>query len=126
MDKTDFVSRIKLAVNDASVTGVLAYLKSPPGRKPSDAARELSAWFNQLSQSDREAVERVVKFSVRTTTFSMLTILDGTKSIWNESESDLNKLQLTHQTPTGPVELNAEQGEYLHDLFGAVVPFLGF
>lgn len=112
MDKTDFVSRIKVAVNDSSVTGVISYLKNPPGRKPPDGVRELSTWFNQLSQADRDAVKPVIRFSIRSAIFSMFSVLDGTKSIWNESESESNKLQLTQQSPTGPVELNAERDEY--------------
>ncbi len=118
MNPSEFVEALKSEVRDAAATDTIAQLRSPSGRRPSEAIRKLSAWFNQLSESDQRAVAEVASMAAHNAVFGFLCVLDGVRSIEDgdqQGEIELNYVQADRSN----VRLNPPSGDPLHDIINA-------
>ncbi|WP_020481193.1 hypothetical protein [Methylomonas sp. MK1] len=116
MNSEEFVNAIKIVVRDASISGSLKILTKPAGRKPDRKLVELSTWFNELSYSDKEMLEKVIKYVADISVFSFFSVLDGVAVI--ENEQDKGDLELYYVKGSERFLLN-EPSNPLHDIFNA-------
>ena len=115
MTSEKFIERIRQAVYEPSVKGVIGLLQSPPGRQPSQSLAALSQWFNQLPIDEKQQVQATIRLAVRQAVFDMLAVLDGVSSI--DDAEERGTLELRYNTERQSVLLNDPAGEFLHDLF---------
>jgi len=118
MTPSDFVDALKTEVRDAAAADTIAQIRTPSGRRPPEAIRKLSAWFNQLSESDQQAVAEVACMTAHSAVFGFLCVLDGVRVIENgerKGELELNYVR----ADAASVRLNPSSGELLHDLLNA-------
>ncbi|WP_284140760.1 MULTISPECIES: hypothetical protein [unclassified Virgibacillus] len=115
MNNEDFVKNIIEVVREESITDSVEDLIDPPGRKPSSEDIELSSWFNQLDDTDREKLIEVVKRAVDTSIFGLFAVLDGVRTI--ESDTNKGKLELFYKKDENSILLNNPKEVYLHDIF---------
>jgi hypothetical protein len=116
MNPDDFISAVVRCVHEAAVIDTISLLsEGPAGRRPATPLVELSAWFNQLPESDRERLHQVVEQAVHAALFGVLCVVDGVRPIDNPSREV--RLQLFSSCEGENKLLNAEDGEYLHDKY---------
>ena len=120
MTAEEFTRRIRQAVYDSSIEGVISLLQRPPGRRPSQTLVALSQWFNQLPVAEQEQIRATIQLAVRQAVFGMLTVLDGVRSISDAGER--GTLELRYNSEGQSVLLNDPAGEPLHDYFVKQVP----
>ena len=106
MEPREFVDAVYAAVYRTAINGVVRLLVQPPGRRPRQDIADLSAWYNELSERDRDGVQEVVRLAVDQAVFGMLAALDGSRSLGTDAELSLR---------VGDVDLTADHD--LHDLF---------
>jgi hypothetical protein len=122
MTNEEFVKRVQMSVYESTIKGALSLLENPPGRRPSPGLVKLSQWFNKLSSEDREHVRAAIQLAVGNAVFGMLVVLDGERAI-REAGEPQGLLELRYNTEDQSVLLNDPEGEPLHDIFCALVPF---
>ncbi|MCA1032997.1 hypothetical protein LCL95_18575 [Bacillus timonensis] len=115
MNNKDFVKTIIEVVREESIADSIEDLIDPPGRKPSSEDIELSSWFNQLEDNDKEKLIKIVRRAVDTSIFGFLAVLDGVRAI--ESDPNKGKLELHYKKTENSILLNNPKVEYLHDIF---------
>ena len=115
LNRVRFVDSLRIAVQDATVTGTISILSRPPGRKPDDELVALAEWFNGISFQDRQNLERVIEMTARNALFQILCVLDGAKAI--EDRPDKGTLDLRYRRSNIDISLNDEAGAPLHELF---------
>ncbi|MEZ9519640.1 hypothetical protein AB4155_08975 [Vibrio splendidus] len=111
MNNSEFITVIEDVVSTSAIEDTIDNLESPPGRKPDENLVKQSAWFNSLSDSDKNMVKNIISDAVNESVFGFLCVLDGVRSISDSDDS--NKLKLTH----GDTLLNDIENQYLHDLY---------
>jgi hypothetical protein len=118
MSPSEFVDSIKTEVRDASSSDTITQLRTPTGRRPAENLRRLSAWFNQLSESDQQTVAEIAAMASHNAVFGFLCVLDGVRPIQEGHQT--GQLQLTFVESDKPsVRLNPATGDTLHDLLNA-------
>ena len=120
MTSETFVERIRQAVYESSVKGVIGLLQTPPGRRPSQTLVALSQWFNQLPLDEKQRIQATIRLAVRQAVFGMLAVLDGVRCI--DDAEERGTLELRYNAEGQSVLLNDPAGEFLHDLFVDQVP----
>ncbi|GAA5218976.1 hypothetical protein ACFSJ3_16610 [Corallincola platygyrae] len=118
MNKQEFVDAIRLVVSKSAIEATVESMEAPPGRRPPQELVERSEWYRSLSENDRLMVSRAVSESVHEAVFGFLCVLDGVRSISDIDET--NQLTLNKGMGKNAIQLNSEDGEYLHDLYNAV------
>jgi hypothetical protein len=78
---SDFVEAVYVAVYRTAIDGVIRLLVQPSGRRPRREIADLSAWYGDLSEQDRDVVGMVVRLAVDQAVFGMLAALDGSRSL---------------------------------------------
>jgi hypothetical protein len=121
MNSAEFVCRIKQAVYEATIEGLVSLLEQPPGRRPNEKLADFSRWFNALSPSDREKLLGVIQLAARMAVFEMLSVLDGTTAIREANEAP-GVLELQYRDRDQRVLLNSPSEKPLHDVFAEQVP----
>ena len=119
LDARRFVSLVVSSVRNPALQGTLNTLREPPGRDPDADLVQLSRWFHDLSQADRQMAARVITFAVDSALFDMMCVLDGVRSVnprpgvrqrlWLHAELEGGRRRLLND-PTGA---NPD----LHDLY---------
>jgi hypothetical protein len=117
MNKEAFVNAVQLAVEDGAVTSTIQLLSHLPGRKPDERLLALSGWFNQISLSDRQQVERVIEMTAHAALFNLLCVLDGARAI--EDGPVKGTLELSYRHGKTNIILNSDDGDILYDLIEA-------
>jgi hypothetical protein len=112
MNAEEFIEGIQINVYKSAIKGVVKNLSDPPGRKPRKDLVELSTWFNQLTDEDREQVAGAVRLAAYQATFGMMAVLDGVRVI------DDRQTEFYLRTDTG-ILLNEDHD--LHELFQIAV-----
>lgn len=121
MNQEKFIEVVKIAVEQASIEGVISNLEQPPGRQPSPAKIALSSWFNKLAEQDREFVGKAIEVAVKDSIFGFLCLLDGVRSIQETNEEDSEPmLKLTYIDSNEEVVLNNPNDDYLHDIYNSI------
>ena len=115
MNAKEFVDAIRLLVMEAAVSDTVSVVQRPPGRRPSRELAELSAWFNGLSESDREMLKRMLELVSRQAVFGFLAVLDGARKV-GSSESGLDHFELRSVHGTAIEVLCGPHGDSLHEL----------
>lgn len=115
MDQQIFINGIKTEVVDGSIESMESNLIKPSGRKPAQKLTEMSEWFNQLKDDDKNMVLKIVKESVETTVFGFLCVLDGVRPL--EDEETKGSFELYFKKHGVQQLINDPEKEYLHDLF---------
>ena len=114
MTPQDFVEALCVTVRDPSVSGAIATLTRPPGRKPPADIRGLAEWYATLDAGGREMVRRALELAVDGAVFGFLCVLDGARAI--ESKPDKGSLMLIHCGSQDRI-LNDPGGPSLHELY---------
>ena len=116
MNKEEFIDAIKLVVSKGSIEAMKSKLLKPPGRQPSRETIESSDWFNKLKPEDKNMVMKIVSQSVEMSVFGFLCVLDGVRTI--EDDTEKGDLILRYEKHGKITWLNnPNDGDYLHDLF---------
>lgn len=115
MKAQQFVEAIKIAVVDSSIESIKSNLIQPPGRQPAQNLVEMSIWYNNLTDEDKNMLTRVIKEAVETSVFGFLCVLDGVRPI--EDGEEKGKLNLFYEKKGKQFLLNDLEEEYLHDIF---------
>lgn len=115
MNPKEFVQAIKNTIYDSTISGVLNLLLKPPGRRPRASLVELSRWYNNLSESDKDSVRAVIELVTHHSIFGFLAVLDGVEVI--ESTPKKGDLKLYYKIEEHEVLINDPSMEFLHDLF---------
>ena len=118
MSPSKFVDTIKTEVRDAASSDTITQIRTPSGRRPADKLRRLSAWFNQLSEGDQQAVAEVAAMASHNAVFGLLCVLDGVRPIQEGNQKGELHLMFVGSDTTS-VRLNPATGDMLHDLFNA-------
>lgn len=117
MNCEEFVNAIKATVRDTAVTGTLALLREPPGRKPRPELLELSGWFKRLNDEDKKMLEMVLMLNADAAVFGFLAVLDGERAI--EDTLEKGEFELVYVRDGEKTLLNDPTQEMLHDIFKA-------
>ena len=115
MNKEQFVDAIKIAVGQATENDIKATLEKPIGRNPDQRQVELSNWYKNLSETDKDNLYEVIKQTVDTCLFGTLCVIDGVRAI--ENSSDKGELILEYRKGANITTLNDQRGMYLHDIY---------
>jgi hypothetical protein len=111
VNNSEFIAIIEDVVSASAIEDTIENLNSPSGRKPDENLVKQSAWFNSLSDSDKDMVKSIISDAVNESVFGFLCVLDGVRSISDSGGS--NSLKLTH----GDTLLNDIEKKCLHDLY---------
>ena len=118
MKPSDFIDALKSEVRDAAASDTISQIRTPSGRRPPEAIRKLSSWFNQLPEADQQVVAEIAKMSASNAVFGFLCVLDGVRTI--EDSEQRGEFELNYvQKDKVSARLNPLSGELLHDLFNA-------
>lgn len=122
MTPQEFITKIRQVVCQSAITGTLAIIRKPPGRKPPENLVLLSQWFEKLSDTDKKNLEKVVAIATHQTTFGLLAVIDGVRQI--EDTPLKGTLELHYKKDAKSVLLNTPNSEYLHNLFNQQMPLI--
>lgn len=86
MTPEEFVPALRKTVLAAAVDAPITTLERPPGRLPSQDLVEVSRWFRSLSDQDQAMLVRALNIAARHATFGFLAVLDGSRTIEDDSE----------------------------------------
>ena len=114
MIQQEFVDRLyTVGVKHVEIALMKTYI-NPPGRKPSQRLKQISAWLNNLSSDDKAMIEAIISDAAEYSLFNTLSALDGVLPIYSIEENCSLELWRKH----GEVEtlINDSNAEYLHDL----------
>jgi hypothetical protein len=118
MSPTEFVECIKTEVRDPASSDTIAQISNPSGRRPAEKIRQLSAWFNQLSEEDKQAVTEVAAMASHNALFGLFCVLDGVRPIQEDNlTGEFQLIFVAQDKPT--VRLNPATGDTLHDILNA-------
>ncbi len=120
MTSIEFTEKISEVVYDSTVSGCVSIMQKPPGRSPSLQMQELSEWFNQLSEFDRDKVKAVIELTSRQSIFGMLAVIDGVRQV--DCSDNKGILELRYLNDGHSQLLNDPKAESLHDIFNQLVP----
>jgi hypothetical protein len=118
MNSTEFVRAIKVQTSDSAIHGTIKSLSRPPGRKPGKELLALSAWFNQLTEPDREMLIRCLRNAAEMAVFEFLCVLDGVAAI--EDSPEKGDLELYFVKSRDRLRLNDPKQEELHNIFNSL------
>jgi hypothetical protein len=95
MNAEEFIAGVRQAVFKSAVVACFSAYEDPPGRAPEPSALELSRWFKNLSDEDRQMVEGLANDVASATVFGFLCVLDGVRTL--EPEGPKGEFQLWFQ-----------------------------
>ncbi|MBF5041328.1 hypothetical protein FGE12_02945 [Aggregicoccus sp. 17bor-14] len=114
MTPEEFVEVVRQVVMQGAVRAAVSLLERPPGRRPAPKLVAASAWYNGLSEQDREQVRGVAAMASHAAVFGFLAVLDGVRVI--EDGPDKGTLTLTLRKGDQEWVLNPPNAPMLHDL----------
>lgn len=109
----DFVRGVHEVVYKAAVRDAESLLSQPPGRKPAPELKRLSAWWDGLTGTDRDAVRQAIELSADLAVFGFLCVLDNVRTV---ADSDVS-LRLEAVVGDDAYPLPEDGATDLHDLF---------
>jgi hypothetical protein len=118
MDNAEFVDALKLYVRDDGIKGVISRLKSPLGRSVSPKMKNLSEWYNSLSEENTKNVNIIIELIAHDVLFGVFAILDGVRII----DKEKGKFELAYKTQENSFILNDPAEIGLHELFNSEYP----
>lgn len=115
MDNAEFVDALRLYVRNDGVEGVISRLKSPPGRSVSPKMKNLSEWYNSLSEENTNNVNTTIELIAHDVLFGVFAVLDGIRFI----DKEKGKFELTYKTQEDTFMLNDPSEIGLHELLNS-------
>lgn len=115
MNGSKFVEAIKINVRDVALEDTVEFIKKPPGRKPRNKHVELSNWYNNLSDENKQMVLRMMEEAVDSALFGLLCVIDGARTIEESVEKTIFQLRSIREGKQ--TLINNEDEESLHDLY---------
>lgn len=115
MDNAEFVDALRLYVRDAGIEGVISRLKNPPGRSVSPKMRNLSEWYNSLSEENTSKVNTIMELVAHDVLFGVFAVLDGVRII----DKEKGRFELTYKTQEDTFMLNDPSEIGLHELLNS-------
>lgn len=114
MNQLEFIKKLNKIVKENGYKDIISTLEAPPGRRPAEKLKEMSEFYN--SQDSKEVINNIISFSIESTIFSFLCLLDGVRKLDNENGS----LQLFYDNNNSKNLLNNSEEDYLHDIFNSL------
>jgi hypothetical protein len=114
MNQQEFVDAIKIAVRDSAASDTLKVLEAPPGRRPSEAMKTRSEWFESLDEREKRMVAEIAFDAANRAAFGFLCVIDGVRAI--EGIGPKGRLELRY-IKDEISDLNPSDGPMLHDLW---------
>jgi len=118
MTAEEFIAAIKVAVHDAAAAGVIASVEQPSGRKPAESIVHLSAWYNSLSDADKDNVSAMVTHGIHAALFGLFAVIDGVRAIEGVGEKSEFTLVQKRDGIESPIN---SLSVLLHDIYQAEV-----
>lgn len=115
MNSEVFIKSIQKCVRNSSISGTISTLKNPPGRSPHKNLKEISCWYNQLSDNERNIIKQIIEQAVDSSLFGFLCVIDGVRTI--EDSYEKGQFKLIYENENGIELVNSPEEEYLHDTF---------
>ena len=119
MTAQEFVDLVDRYVGQAAIHAVHSQLQKPSGRRPAAHVSRMSDWFNRLADADRAMVSEVVAETAASTLFGFYCLLDGSRTILDDSEHE--RIDLTYHNDDGATKIastDVGETELLHELRG--------
>ncbi|MGA9699644.1 MAG: hypothetical protein WBQ67_12075 [Acinetobacter sp.] len=116
MNNADFVDALRVYVRDAGIKDVISKLKSPPGRKVTPEMKNLSEWYNGLSEEDTNRVNTIMELVAHDVLFGIFAVLDGVRII----DEEKGQFELTYRTQKDTFMLNNPSELGLHGLLNSI------
>ncbi|ALM52426.1 hypothetical protein [Halomonas huangheensis] len=113
MNADDFVDAFKRAVKDGAVQDTISVLKSPPGRRPAHDILEISKFYNELEDREKEEIEKIIQYVADGAAFGALCVLDGVRAI--EENGEKGELSLFYKKDGQCTAIN--ENKDLHDIY---------
>ena len=114
MNQLEFIKKLNKIVKENGYKDIISTLEDPSGRRPAETLKEMSEFYN--SQDSKEVINNIISFSIESTIFSFLCLLDGVRKLDNENGS----LQLFYDNSNSKKLLNNSEEDYLHDIFNSL------
>lgn len=114
MNQLEFIKKLNKIVKENGYKDIISTLEDPPGRRPAETLKEMSEFYN--SQDSKEVINNIISFSIESTIFSFLCLLDGVRKLDNENGS----LQLFYDNNNSKKLLNNSEEDYLHNIFNSL------
>ncbi|OTG68086.1 hypothetical protein B9T25_05170 [Acinetobacter sp. ANC 4470] len=115
MDNAEFVDALRLYVRDAGIEGVISRLKNPPGRSVSPKMKNLSEWYNGLSEENTSKVNTIMELVAHDVLFGVFSVLDGVRII----DEEKGQFELTYRTQKDTFILNDPSEIGLYELLNS-------
>lgn len=115
MDNAEFVDALRLYVQDDGVKGVISRLKSPPSRSISPKMKNLSEWYNSLSEENTNNVNTIMELIAHDVLFGVFAVFDGVRII----DKEKGQFELAYKTQENTFMLNDPSEIGLHELFNS-------
>lgn len=113
MNSDEFVYAFKQAVKDGSAQETISVLKSPPGRRPANDIVEMSKFYNNLEEGDKETIEKIIQYVASGAAFGALCVLDGVKAV--EASGEKGEISLIYNKNGQSININ--ENKDLHDIY---------
>lgn len=120
MNNEEFVSLLRSQVFESALNTTRQLLENPPGNSPSRSLVRISEWYRELSPEEKDLVKSVMRRTARSCVFSLLTLLDGVSLF--PVEGKRGTFELYYIVEDQEVRVNDPEQEFLHDIFGSLVP----
>ena len=118
MTPKSFINALRRTVLNAAVTGTLAILQQPPGKRPATDLTKTAKWFRGLSIEEQEFASNIARLAVHQAVFGFLAVIDGVRLI--DDKAPLGRFELRFIRGEDSFLINPTDGEELHDLLTEV------
>lgn len=117
MDQQEFVRVVIQNVLDVAVRSTRKVLTAPPGRHPTPEALSLARWYADLSESDRNCLNRAIRETADAAVFGFLCLLDGARSV---GDGKAGTFQLSYLADNAEFPI-CPGDEDLHDIYSGLM-----
>src|SRR5437660_6382200 len=94
MTSEEFIDLVKKYVSDDAVQLSIKGMRDP-GKAPTDARRQLCAWYGELPNSDRVFVHQAIQRGVESALWGLFCLLDHVRTIEPRGEKGTFELSFT-------------------------------
>jgi len=114
MTVEEFANLMKTHALHGTVKNLMSNFTSPPGRRPRKEVTEISAFFLNLSTSEKEIFKNAILESVRQSIFTLFSIIDGATIV----DPAVQKFLISAKFDEKKSELiNGDESVDIHDYF---------
>ncbi len=114
MDSKNFVQITKQVVMESAIKDTIDNLVEPLGKKPKAELKEMSDYYKNCTNNERQIIANIIRESAEATFFGFLCVIDGVRAI--EGNGDKGSLELWYRKGEFTRLINDENEDFLHDL----------